>query len=70
MKRKKKEILKDLYEFLLNTHLNKEKSYEILVQDSNGFRIENYNREQYLEFVLSVAVERLGENFSKIVEGE
>lgn len=70
MKAKKKEVLKDLYELLLDAHLSGEQKYEMIIEDSDGVHIEHYSRERYLDFIIGVAVEKLGETFPRIVEGE
>lgn len=60
--------LKEMYHTLTSVHLDKSKSYKMVAIDTDGRHEFLVNREEYLEFIISIIVEELGEVFPQLDE--
>jgi len=58
--------LKELDQILLSVHLDKYKSYKMATINADGRHEYYVNREEYLEFIISVIVEELGVVFPQL----
>lgn len=56
-------LIRELIEYLEAVHLDEQTKYKVVVKDSAGERVELYDREAYLEFV----VENLIDDLSNLI---
>lgn len=68
MTEKQKEFIQDLYEILESAHRDMRTGYPMTIRSSEGEHEEIYNREGYLEFIVAVAVEQIGEAFEDLID--
>ncbi len=60
--------LKELHRTLIDVHLDKSNLFKMASIDHNGRHEYYVSREEYLEFIISVIVEELGEVFPQLDE--
>jgi transcriptional regulator with XRE-family HTH domain len=59
------QLLKEVLAILESSYSNMEQTeYEMVIQDNKGKRIVKFTRQQYLQFLIDMAVEQLGQHSS------